>query len=64
MEDEGFVEDDFIEDTARDYVARHGDQAAAMLRERAAIAAAAGAPLLAQAWTDMAEIAEQLLGTG
>jgi hypothetical protein len=62
MEDEGFVEDDFIEDTARDYVARYGENAAAMLRERAAIAAAAGAYLLAQAWTEMAETTEQMLG--
>jgi hypothetical protein len=61
MEDEGFVEDDFIDDTARDYVVRYGEKAAVILRERAAIAEAAGAYLLAQAWRDMAEVAEQLL---
>jgi hypothetical protein len=64
MEDEGFVEDDFIEDTARDYVGRYGEHAASMLRERAAIAEAAGAILLAQAWRDMAEMAEQMLDFG
>lgn len=61
MEDEGFVEDDFIEETARDHVARYGYAAAPMLRERAAIAAAAGAALLAQAWYDMAAAAERIL---
>lgn len=64
MEDEGFVEDDFIEDTAREYVGRFGPHAPVMLRERAGIAAAAGATLLAQAWRDMAELAEQLLDFG
>jgi hypothetical protein len=64
MEDEGFVEDDFIEDTARDYVGRYGAHAAVMLRERAAIAAQAGANLLAQAWNEMAELAEQMLDLG
>jgi hypothetical protein len=61
MEDEGFVDDDFIDDTARSYVVRYGSAAAAMLNERAAIAAAAGDPLLAAAWRDMAETAELLL---
>jgi hypothetical protein len=60
MEDEGLVDDDFIDDTARAYVARFGAAAAAMLRERAAIADAAGAALLALAWRDMADAAELL----
>ncbi|HTV89569.1 MAG TPA: hypothetical protein VME41_11190 [Stellaceae bacterium] len=64
MEDEGFVEDDFIEDTARDFVGRFGEHAAGMLRERAAIAEQAGAYLLAQAWREMADLAEQMLGLG
>jgi hypothetical protein len=61
MEDEGFVDDDFIDDTAREYVARFGAAATAMLRDRAAIASAAGGALLAQAWREMAETAEALL---
>ena len=62
MEDEGFVDDDFIEDVARDYVGRYGPGGAAMLRERAGIAEAAGDYLLAQSWRDMAEAAEAMLG--
>jgi hypothetical protein len=62
MEDEGFVDDDFIEDTAREFVGRYGaDAAVVMLRQRAAIAERAGARLLAQAWRDMAATAEQLI---
>lgn len=64
MEDEGFIEDDYIEDAAREFVGRYGQHAAVMLRERAAIAEQAGAALLAQAWRDMAELAEQLLDFG
>jgi hypothetical protein len=61
MEDEGFVDDDFIAETARDFVVRYGETAAVMLRERARLATAAGAPLLAQAWSDMAAAADALL---
>jgi hypothetical protein len=61
MEDEGFVDDDFIDDTAREYVARYGFAATAMLQERAAIALAAGDRLLAEAWSAMADTAELLL---
>jgi hypothetical protein len=61
MEDEGFVEDDFIEDTAREYVIRYGFDGASMLRERAEIAAKAGNFLLTQAWRDMAEAAERMI---
>lgn len=64
MEDEGFVEDDFIDDTARHYAIRYGYHAIAMLRDRAAIAERAGDALMAQAWRDMAEAAERLLGAG
>jgi hypothetical protein len=38
MEDEGFVDDDFIEETAREYVGRYGFDAILILRERAEIA--------------------------
>lgn len=61
MEDEGFVDDDFIEDTAREFVGRYGFASLALLRERAAIAEAAGDYLLAQTWREIVEVAEQLL---
>jgi hypothetical protein len=62
MEDEGFVDDEFIEDVAREYVARYGPSGVAMLRERARIAQATGNYLLAQSWCEMAEAAEAMLG--
>jgi hypothetical protein len=62
MEDEGFIDDDFIEDTARDYVRRFGLKSVAMLRERAGIAEQAGEYVLAQGWREMAEAAQRLLG--
>ena len=62
MEDEGFIDDDFIEDGARDYAARYGLAAVAMLRDRARIAEVAGDHLLAQAWQEMADEAGRLLG--
>jgi hypothetical protein len=62
MEDEGFVDDEFIEQVAREYVGRYGERGAAMLRERAKIAAAAGDYLFAQSWCEMAEAAEAMLG--
>ncbi len=40
MEDEGFVDDDFIDDTAREFVGRYGYASLTALRERAAIAEA------------------------
>ena len=61
MEDEGFVDDDFIADMARAFAARHGDASIAMLLERGRLAEAAGDALAAQAWRDMAELAEHLL---
>ncbi|HTV89418.1 MAG TPA: hypothetical protein VME41_10420 [Stellaceae bacterium] len=60
MEDEGFVDDDFIEDAAREYIARWGIDAVPMLQERAAIAEAACDTLLAQAWRDMVAVAERV----
>jgi hypothetical protein len=62
VEDEGFVDDDFIADGAREYAGRYGMNAVPMLHERARIASAAGSFLLAQAWQEMAEQAEALLG--
>jgi hypothetical protein len=61
MEDEGFVDDDFIDDIAREFVGRYGFASLAMLRERAAIAETAGDYLLAQTWREIVEAAEQLL---
>lgn len=62
MEDEGFVDDDFIEQTARDFVARYGLDSLPSLRERAAIAAAAGDYLLAETWREILEAAERMIG--
>ena len=62
MEDEGFVDDEFIEEVARDYVARYGPSGVAMLQERARVAEATGDYLLAQFWREIAAAAEQLMG--
>ena len=62
MEDEGFVDDDFIDDTARRYVALHGAACLNLLRERARIAAAAGDYLVAQTWQEIVAAARDMLG--
>jgi hypothetical protein len=64
VEDEGFVDDDFIAETARDFVARYGDDARRVLQERAVIAEAAGDYLLAQTWRQIVEAAERMIGRG
>lgn len=64
MEDEGFVDDEFIEQTAREYVALHGVTAVPLLRERARIAEAAGDFLVAQTWREIEDAAEEMLGAG
>ncbi|HEX5454310.1 MAG TPA: hypothetical protein VFX06_11000 [Stellaceae bacterium] len=61
MEDEGFVDDEFIEATARDCVARHGAESVIILRKRAEIAEVTGDSLSAHAWDHMAEVAEDIL---
>ena len=61
MEDEGFVDDDFIGDTAREFVGRYGAASLDLLRERAAIAEAAGDYLLAETWREIVEAAERML---
>jgi hypothetical protein len=61
MEDEGFVDDAFIDDTAREFVGRYGFASLVLLRERAAIAEAAGDYLLAQIWREIVNVAEQML---
>jgi len=64
MEDEGFVDDEFIDNTARDYVGRFGVDAIRVLRKHAEIAAAAGDYLLVQTWREIVEAAEQMIGSG
>ena len=61
MEDGDFVDDDFIDETAREFVGRYGFASLEMLRERAAIAEAAGDYLLAQTWREIVEAAELML---
>ena len=61
MEDEGFVDDEFIEETAREFVALHGEGALPLLRDRAVIAAATGDYLLAQTWREIRDAAEDML---
>ena len=61
MEDEGFVDDDFIQDTAREFFARHGLSSIPLLRERAELAEATGDYLSAQTWRAVLEAAENLL---
>jgi hypothetical protein len=62
MEDDGFVDDDFIEETAREFVARYGFDSLAVLREHAGIAEAAGDYLVAQTWREIVEAAERIIG--
>ena len=64
MEDEGFVDDDFIEETAREFVIRYGAGSVVTLRERAEIAAKAGDYLLAETWGRIVETAEAVLESG
>jgi hypothetical protein len=61
MEDDGFVDDDFIAETARDFVGRYGASAIGQLRAHAQIAEAAGDYLLAQTWQQIIEAAEQMV---
>ena len=62
MEDEGFVDDEFIEEVAREFVGRYGPGGVAMLHEHARMAEIAGDYLLAQSWREIAAAAEQLTG--
>ena len=60
MEDEGFVDDGFIEETAWEYVGRHGKDCVAILRLLAAAAEQAGDVVGAQTWRAVAEAAERI----
>ena len=62
MEDEGFVDDDFIEETAWEYVAVHGGACVAMLQKLAAAAETAGELVSSQTWRAIAEAAERIAG--
>jgi hypothetical protein len=63
MEDEGFVDDSFIEETAWEYVALHGIASVSMLRQLAEIADRSGDDLSAHTWRAIAEAAERILAT-
>jgi hypothetical protein len=62
MEDEGFVDDSFIEETAWEYVGLHGSRSASVLRQLADLAESAGDVVSAQTWRAVAEAAERILG--
>ena len=61
MEDEGFVGDDFIEYTAREYIARYGLSSVELLRQSVRTAEASGDYLLAETWREIAALVEAIL---
>jgi hypothetical protein len=61
MEDEGFVDDSFIEETAWEYVGLYGDRCVRVLRQLAEAAERSGDALSAQTWRAIAEAAERIL---
>ena len=63
MEDEGFVDDGFIEETAWEYVGLHGKGSVSMLSRLAEAAARAGDDVSAQTWRAIAEAAERILAS-
>jgi hypothetical protein len=64
MEDEGFVDDGFIEETAWEYVGLHGDRCVRVLRQLAEAAEQSGDELAVQTWRAIAEAAERILALG
>jgi hypothetical protein len=60
MEDEGFVDDSFIEETAWEYVGLHGKECVSLLRRLAEAAERAGDAVSAQTWSAVAEAAERI----
>jgi hypothetical protein len=60
MEDEGFVDDAFIAETAREWVGRHGVNAIPLLRERVRIAEKAGDYLVIETWRGVLKAAEAM----
>ena len=63
MENEGFVDDSFIEETAWEYVGLHGNGCVSMLRRLAGLAERAGDDVSALTWRAIAEAAERMLAT-
>jgi hypothetical protein len=61
MEDEGYVDDSFIEETAWEYVSLHGKECVILLRRLAQAAERAGDVVGAQTWRAIAEAAERLI---
>jgi hypothetical protein len=61
MEDEGFVEDGFIEETAWEYVGLHGKECVPILRRFAEASEQAGDVVAAQTWRAIAEAATRIL---
>jgi len=61
MEDDGLVDDDFIEEVAWEYVGLHGEASISMLRKQAELVETAGDRLSAQTWHAIAEAAERIL---
>jgi hypothetical protein len=62
MEDEGFVDDAFIAETAREWVGRHGVNAIPLLRERVRIAGKTGDYLLTETWRGVLKAAAAMAG--
>lgn len=61
MEDEGFVDDSFIEETAWEYVSLHGQECVSLLRRLAEAAEQAGDAVQAQTWRAIAEAAQRIV---
>jgi hypothetical protein len=61
MEDEGYVDDGFIEETAWEYASLHGKDAVPMLWQLAAAAERASDIVGAQTWRAIAEAAKRIL---
>jgi hypothetical protein len=61
MEDEGFVDDDFIAETAWEYIGQHGEASVAMLRSLAETTSRAGDEVSSQTWRAIAEAAARIL---
>jgi hypothetical protein len=63
MEDEGFVDDNFIEETAWEYVSLHGGASLSIVRQLAEITERSGDDVSAHTWRAIAEAAERILRT-
>ncbi|HKS88985.1 MAG TPA: hypothetical protein VJR70_06060 [Stellaceae bacterium] len=61
MEDEGFVDDDFLAETAWEYVGVHGRAGLVLLDRLVGSAEKAGDPVSAETWRAVREMAEAIL---